>query len=119
VRWEREFARRLQAPLSASFGTKFSEPLDEEIHRVAKVPKVDKGSTDVGDISWRVPTGGLKTACFAMDSPGHSWQNVAAIGSSIGEKGTLYAAKVLACTALDLVEKPAEVAAPRPIGSSG
>ena len=110
MRWEREFARRLQAPLSASFGTKFSEPLDEEIHRVAKVPKVDKGSTDVGDISWRVPTGGLKTACFAMDSPGHSWQNVAAIGSSIGEKGTLYAAKVLACTALDLVEKPAEVA---------
>ena len=107
---EREFARRLQAPLAAAFGTKFTEPLDEEIHRVAKVPKADKGSTDVGDISWRVPTGGLKTACFAMDSPGHSWQNVAAIGSSIGEKGTLYAAKVLACTALDLLEKPAEVA---------
>ena len=45
-----------------------------------------------------------------MDAPGHSWQNVATIGSSIGEKGTLYAAKVLACTALDLLEKPAEVA---------
>jgi aminobenzoyl-glutamate utilization protein B len=107
---EREFARRLQAPLAAAFGTKFTAPLDEEIRRVAKVPKADKGSTDVGDISWRVPTGGLKTACFAMDSPGHSWQNVAAIGSSIGEKGTLYAAKVLACTALDLFEIPTEVA---------
>jgi aminobenzoyl-glutamate utilization protein B len=36
---------------------------------------------------------------------------VAAIGSTIGEKGTAYAAKVLACTTLDLLEDPKTLAA--------
>ncbi len=107
---ENEFARRLQAPLSAEFGTVFPLALDEEIYRVPQAPEVNKGSTDVGDISWRVPTGGLKTTCMVADAPGHSWQNVATIGSSIGEKGTIYAAKVLALTALDLLEQPALIA---------
>ncbi len=71
------------------------------------------GSTDVGDISWFVPTSGLRVSCFAADSPGHSWQNVACIGSTIGEKGTITAAKVLAMSALDLVEKPDVLAAAR------
>jgi aminobenzoyl-glutamate utilization protein B len=48
----------------------------------------------------------MRTACFAADSPGHSWQNVAAIGSTIGEKGFVYAAKVLAATTIDLLEDP-------------
>ncbi len=50
---------------------------------------------------------------MAARSPGHSWQNVAAIGSTIGEKGTLYAAKVLAATAVDLLEDPKLIAAAR------
>jgi aminobenzoyl-glutamate utilization protein B len=110
---EREFARRLQAPLTAEFGTKFDLALDDEIHPVPRTPSPSKGSTDVGDISWRVPTGGLRTACIASGSPGHSWQNVAAIGSSIGEKGILYAAKVLAVSTIELLEKPELVAAAR------
>lgn len=101
---EHTFARRLQEPLAAEFGTQFPLALDERVHRATPASKLSKGSTDVGDISWRIPTGGLKTACFPADSPGHSWQNVASIGSSIGEKGTIYAAKVLAATALDLFE---------------
>jgi len=72
-----------------------------------------KGSTDVGDISWRVPTGGLRTSCLIAQSPGHSWQNVASIGSTIGEKGIIYAAKVLAVTAIDLYEDPKLLAAAR------
>ena len=44
-------------------------------------------------------------------SPGHSWQNVAAIGSTIGEKGIVYAAKVLALTTIDLLENPQQIAA--------
>lgn len=43
---------------------------------------------------------------MAAESPGHSWQNVACIGSTIGEKGIDYAARVLAISALDLLEKP-------------
>jgi aminobenzoyl-glutamate utilization protein B len=72
-----------------------------------------KGSTDVGDISWFVPTGGLRTVCFIADGPGHSWQNAACIGSSIGEKGILCAARVLAVTAVELFERPEVVDAAR------
>jgi aminobenzoyl-glutamate utilization protein B len=110
---EQEFARRLQAPLAAEFGTEFPLAIDDAIHAVPRTPSPSKGSTDVGDISWRVPTGGLRTACLAAGSPGHSWQNVAAIGSSIGEKGIVYAAKVLAVTTVDLLEQPELVAAAR------
>ena len=108
---EKAFARRLQEPLTAAFGTTFSEAIDERIHRIPAKLEPSSGSTDVGDVSWQVPTGGLRTACFAAGSPGHSWQNVAAIGSSIGEKGTIYAAKVLAATAIDLLERPSLVEA--------
>ena len=110
---EQAFAKRLQIPLSEDFGTQFSLAIDNRVHRTAVNPALSKGSTDVGDISWRVPTGGLHTTCFMAESPGHSWQNVACIGSTIGEKGTLYAAKVLAITALDLLEDPQLIAAAR------
>lgn len=110
---EIEFARRLQAPLTAQFGTKFPLAIDETIHRATVGTQPSKGSTDVGDISWRVPTGGLRTSCLVAKSPGHSWQNVASIGSTIGEKGILYAAKVLAVTAIDLFENPKLLAAAR------
>ncbi len=107
------FARRLQEPLTAEFGRQFPLALDEQIHRPGVGHEPNKGSTDVGDISWRIPTGGLRTTCFVADSPGHSWQNVACIGSSIGEKGILYAAKTLALTALDLIDQPQYLAAAR------
>jgi aminobenzoyl-glutamate utilization protein B len=110
---EESFARRLQAPLVAEFGTEFEFAIDDRIHEETVASPPSKGSTDVGDISWRVPTGGLRTTCFVYESPGHSWQNVAAIGSSIGEKGIIYAAKVLAVTALDLFEDPKQIAAAR------
>lgn len=110
---EKTFARRLQAPLVAEFGTQFEDAIETHVRRIALAPEPSKGSTDVGDISWRVPTGGLRTSCMASGSPGHSWQNVAAIGSSIGEKGTIYAAKTLAVTALDLLENPKHIAAAR------
>jgi aminobenzoyl-glutamate utilization protein B len=106
---EMEFARRLQAPLAEQFGRKYELALDGEVHTAPR-PERASGSTDVGDISWRVPTGGLKTTCFASDSPGHSWQNVACVGTSIGEKGMIYAAKVLATTTIDLLEQPEQVA---------
>ena len=107
---EHTFARRLQESVTREFGTVFKLALDEEVHRTTRLGG-GSGSTDVGDISWHVPTCGLRTACFASDAPGHSWQNVAAIGSTIGEKGTAYAAKVLACTTLDLLEDPRALAA--------
>ena len=108
---EIRFARRLQEPLRQQFGTEFPLAIDDRVHPAPLGARPSKGSTDVGDISWRVATGGLRTTCLPANSPGHSWQNVASIGSTIGEKGTLYAAKVLAVTALDLFESPKLVAA--------
>jgi aminobenzoyl-glutamate utilization protein B len=110
---ELAFARRLQEPLVAEFGSRFPLAIDNRVHRVGASPEPSKGSTDVGDISWRVPTGGLRTSCLPAESPGHSWQNVASIGSTIGEKGTIYAAKALAVTAIQLLEDPDAIAAAR------
>lgn len=107
---EETFARRLQAPVIEQTGNAIDLALDSAVHRAPR-NKGSSGSTDVGDISWKIPTAGLRTACFPSESPGHSWQNVASIGSSIGEKGIVYAAKVLAVTTLDLLEQPETIAA--------
>ena len=64
------------------------------------------GSTDVGDVSWVVPTVGLGTATWVPGTSAHSWQAVAAGGMSIGRKGMMVAAKTLATTAMDLFKKP-------------
>ncbi|MCH8142314.1 MAG: peptidase dimerization domain-containing protein, partial [Proteobacteria bacterium] len=61
-----------------------------------------KGSTDVGDVSWLVPTTGLRTATWVPGTSAHSWQAIAAGGTSIGIKGMQVAAKTLALTAMDL-----------------
>ena len=64
------------------------------------------GSTDVGDVSWVVPTAGLRTATWVPGTSAHSWQAIAAGGTSIGNKGMMVAAKTLALTAIDLFEDP-------------
>ena len=64
------------------------------------------GSTDVGDVSWVVPQAGLRTATWVPGTAGHSWQGVAAGGTSIGLKGTKLAAQVMADTAQDIFMNP-------------
>jgi aminobenzoyl-glutamate utilization protein B len=101
---DRKLARQLQEPLRADFGLAEEKQLHEELRPFPVKPyDATGGSTDVGDVSWHVPTSGLSAACFALGSPGHSWQNVAAVGSPIGHKGLLVAAKVLALATVDLL----------------
>ena len=69
------------------------------------------GSTDVGDVSWLTPTSQINTVCWPAGVPGHSWQIVACGKSGLAHKGMLYAAKVLAATAIDLFEDEALLAA--------
>ena len=64
------------------------------------------GSTDVGDVSWNVPTAWFGSACFALGTPAHSWLAVAQGKSAIAHRGMAGAAMVLARTALDLMEQP-------------
>lgn len=68
------------------------------------------GSTDVADVSWVTPTVGLSTATFVPGSAGHSWQNVAAGGMSIGLKGAAVAAKTLSMTGAELLSNPELIA---------
>lgn len=68
--------------------------------------KIVSGSTDVGDVSWVVPTMQLTTATFANDTPFHSWQAVAQGKSELCHKGMLKAGEVMALTAVELFEKP-------------
>jgi aminobenzoyl-glutamate utilization protein B len=67
------------------------------------------GSSDVGDVSWMAPTVGLNTATWVPGTSAHTWQAVAAGGTSIGHKGMLLAAKSMALTAITLFENPAIV----------
>jgi aminobenzoyl-glutamate utilization protein B len=102
---DRKLARALQEPLRDEFGLREEKPLREEVEALSAQPRpATGGSTDVGDVSWFVPTSGISTVCFAAGSPGHSWQNVAAAGSPIAHKGLLVAAKVLALSGLDLLQ---------------
>ena len=64
------------------------------------------GSTDVGDVSWVVPTGGIRIATWVPGTASHSWQAVAIGGTSIGLKGTKLAAEVLSDTAIELMKNP-------------
>ena len=68
------------------------------------------GSTDVGDVSWVVPQAGLRTATWVPGTAGHSWQGVAAGGTTIGMKGTKLAAQVMADTAQDIFKDPSVLA---------
>jgi aminobenzoyl-glutamate utilization protein B len=102
---DRKLARQLQEPLRTGFGLKEEVALHEKLQELPAQPYTpDGGSTDVGDVSWFVPTSGFSAVCFAAGSPGHSWQNVAAVGSPIGHKGMLVAAKVLALSAAELLQ---------------
>jgi aminobenzoyl-glutamate utilization protein B len=70
-------------------------------------PRLIGGSTDLGDVSWIVPTVQMWGACFAVGTPGHSWQLVAQGMSPAAHKGMVHAAKVMAATALDAISDPA------------
>ena len=61
-------------------------------------------SADTGDITWLVPSANLSTATWVPGTAAHSWQAIAAGGTSIGSKGMMVAAKTLALTAIDLFE---------------
>jgi len=64
------------------------------------------GSTDVGDVSWAVPTVQARGATYAIGTPGHSWQLTAQGKTPMAHKGMVHVAKVMAGTALDALTKP-------------
>lgn len=100
---EKEFAQKIQSTFTTT---------PPKLELTAKVVDFGSnsdvgGSTDVGDVSWVVPTAGLTTATWVPGTAAHSWQAVAAGGTTIGSKGMMMAAKTLAGTMIDLFENPA------------
>ena len=67
------------------------------------------GSTDVGDVTWAVPTAGFRTATYVPGTPGHSWQAASCTGTTIGFKGMINAAKTLALSTKHLLENPSDI----------
>lgn len=98
---EQEFARTLFETLNASEDLLGTESEIEPMNMVR-----GKGSTDVGDVSWTVPVTGLRTATWVPGTAAHSWQAIAAGGTSIGAKGMHVAAKTLALTTIELMQSP-------------
>ncbi len=88
---------------------KLEKYLDDTIEDPEDEKEVMGGSTDVGDVSWITPTANLVTATCVLGMPGHSWQETATSGMSIGHKGMLLAAKTLALTGVDLITKTEEL----------
>jgi aminobenzoyl-glutamate utilization protein B len=101
---EIEFGKKIQAS--------FTSPSEDSLNAAASIKplKVESdaggGSTDVGDVSYALPTVGLRTATWVPGTSAHSWQAVAAGGTDIGTRGMIVAAKTMAMTAIDLYLHP-------------
>jgi aminobenzoyl-glutamate utilization protein B len=98
---ERAFAEQLRATLPPD-ALLVSSASEIQPYELKPLP----ASTDVADVSWVVPTAGVNTATWVPGTAAHSWQAVAAGGTSIGVKGMFVAAKTLALTAIELFEDP-------------
>ncbi len=92
--------------MDVDLNTRIYDPYGEE-------RKGGGGSTDVAEVAWSMPTVEFSTTQFVVAAPGHSWQNVALSGMSVGHKSTVFAAKVMAATALDLLAQPEMLARAR------
>ena len=109
---DREFARQIQGTLSLEDITtayrRQGVPVDGQERFLCDliVPLGSKGaglvgSTDLGDVSWKVPTVYARGATYAIGTPGHSWQLTAQGKSGAAHTGMVHIAKVMAGTAVD------------------
>lgn len=98
---EEKFAEKIQTTLMGDIPSPDSAAIVKPLH----IEK-SRGSTDVGDVSYAVPTVGVETATWVPGTSAHSWQAVACGSQDIGIKGMLVAAKTMAFTAIDLFTDP-------------
>jgi aminobenzoyl-glutamate utilization protein B len=104
---EEAFAERLRGTLAAA------APAGDEQRVLPLQTAAGTASTDLGDVSWSVPTVEVEAATWVPGTPAHSWQAVACGGTGIGSKGMMVAAKTMALTAADLFTAPAHLEAAR------
>ena len=97
------FGKKVQS----SFTFEYPDISEVGTTRPLKAENMSPGSTDVGDVSYNVPTVGFSTATWVPGTPAHSWQAVACGGTDIGVKGMMVAAKALANMGIELLHNPA------------
>jgi aminobenzoyl-glutamate utilization protein B len=90
---------------------RYDEPLFDSVYPLGAGDDNFVGSTDVGTVSWVVPTVQCRAACYAIGTPGHSWQLVAQGQAPAAHKGLALAAKAMAGVAVDVLRDPALLAA--------
>ena len=83
---EKAFAEKIQSTFQGGKIPPLSTTASVEPFTVELTSSTGGASSDVGDVSWATPTAGVFTATFVPGSSGHSWQNVAAAGNTIGTK---------------------------------
>src|SRR3546814_18700902 len=84
-------------------------PLADAIYPLGAGDGSSVGSTDVGTVSWVVPTVQARGATVAIGTPGHSWQLTAQGKAAAAHKGKEHVAKVMESTAADLRRGPDRV----------
>ena len=102
---ERNFARAMQR----NFGVAPKKVLAQHVDALPRYPYRGSSSSDVGNVSWLVPTAGIYVAAVPKKLPMHSWCVVAATGMSIGEKAMTVAARILGRTVVSLFKNPAQL----------
>lgn len=110
---ERKLAQAIHAALSEAEKNSVQEQelkgkvLSDRIRSLeAGGLKTDSGSTDVGDVSWITPTVQCSTACWVVGTPAHTWPVVTIGATSIAHKAMLHAGKVMAATAVAILQNP-------------
>lgn len=110
LKWAKAMNQPVEAQRAAAAKALGLDPNAQIFTGVAPVEKeIIYASTDVGDVAHIVPTIMATVATAGLGTPGHSWQMVSSAGGSIGLKGMIYAAKVLAASGVRLAENPALV----------
>ena len=117
---DRAYAEQIRATLTPAdiasaferFGIppRMDMPLCDFIAPVSAISKGGNGSTDVGDVSWVVPTVQARGATCAVGTPFHAWQLTAQGKSPAAHKGLVHVAKVMAGTAVDAINNPEVIA---------
>lgn len=83
--------------------------LSNNIPKYVPVATVLAGSSDVGDVSYRVPTTFVNFEGVIAGTPGHSWQMVAQTGTPIMHDGLIHAAKVMANAGMKIMNDPSVI----------
>jgi aminobenzoyl-glutamate utilization protein B len=117
---DRAFAAKIQATLNdediESAFRRVGLPMQKGLTLCDQIVPLDAksapmmGSTDVGDVSWKVPTVQARGATYAIGTPGHSWQLTAQGKMPAAHKGMVHVAKVMAGTTIDVIRDETLVA---------